>query len=91
VRWRKGEPVTRLQLSGSKLLMTTGKVSYSDIRDADGHRTAVVIRLEDRPGSPDPAATNCVLLYGDCTNEISCLARLTDPGFPPAPGVLVPR
>lgn len=91
VRWRKGEPITRLQLKDSRLLMTTGKVCYSDITAKGGHQTAVTIELEDRPGRPDPDAANCILVYGNCTNEISCLARLMDLDFPPAPGVLVPR
>ncbi|HUT32296.1 MAG TPA: hypothetical protein VNE39_02345 [Planctomycetota bacterium] len=91
VRWRKGEPITRLQIKDSKLLMATGRVRYSDITVKKGHRTAVVIELEDRPGRPDPDAANCVIVYGDCTNEISCLARLMDLDFPPAPGVLVPK
>lgn len=91
VRWRKTEPVTRLQLKDSKLLMTVGKVCYSDIAAKDGHRTAVTVELEDRPGRPDPEAANCAMVYGNCTNELSCLARLLDLDFPPAPGVLVPR
>ncbi len=91
VRWRKGEPITRLQLKDASLLMTVGKVCYSDITAKDGHRTAVTIELEDKPGRPDPEAANCVLVYSNCTNEISCLARLLDLDFPPAAGTLVPR
>jgi hypothetical protein len=91
VRWRKGETITRLQLKDSKVLMTTGKVVYSDITLKEGHRTAVVIELDDQPGRPDPDAANCVMVYGNCTNEMSCLARLTDLEFPAAVGVLVPK
>ena len=91
VRWRKGEAITRLQLKDSKVLMTGGRVCYSDITVKEGHRTAVVIELEDKPGRPDPNAANCVIVYGNCANEISCLARLTDLEFLPAAGVLVPK
>jgi len=91
VRWRKGETITRLQLKDSKVLMTTGRVVYTDIRTTDGHRTAVAVELGDQPGRPDPDAPNCVIVYGNCVNEMSCLARLMDLDFPPAPGVLVPR
>jgi hypothetical protein len=91
VRWRKGEEITRLQLKGSKVLMTKGKVCYTDIRLNEGHRTAVAIELEDKAGRPDADAANCVLVRGNCANEMSCLARLTDLDFPAAPGVLVPR
>ena len=91
VRWRKAEPITRLQLKDSKLLMASGKVCYSDITAKEGHRTAVVIELEDKAGRPDPDAANCVIVYGNCANEISCLARLMDLDFPPAAGVLVPK
>jgi hypothetical protein len=91
VRWRKGEPVTRLQLNDSRLLMALGKVCYTDINPKDGHRTAVTVELEDKAGRPDPEAPNCVLVYGNCTNEMSCLARLMDLDFPPAVGALVPR
>jgi hypothetical protein len=91
VRWRKGEEITRLQLKGSKVLMATGKVCYTDIRLNEGYRTAVAIELEDKAGRPDPDAANCVIVRGNCTNEISCLARLMDLDFPPAAGVLVPR
>ena len=90
-RWCKGEAITRLQLKGSRLLMTSGRVCYSDIRPNEGHRTAVAIELEDKPGRPDTDAANCVIVYGNCANEISCLARLTDLDFPPAAGVLVPK
>jgi hypothetical protein len=91
VRWRKGEEITRLQLKDSKLLMTVGKVCYSDITAKEGHRTAVAIQLENKAGSPDPDAANCVIVYGNCTNEMSCLARLADLEFPAAAGVLVPK
>ena len=91
VRWRKGEEITRLQLKDSKVLMTSGRVGYSDITLKEGHRTAVVIELEDKPGRPDPDAANCVIVYGNCANEISCLARLMDLEFPAAIGVLVPK
>jgi len=91
VRWRKGEAITRLQLKDSRVLMTRGRVCYTDITLKEGHRTAVVIELEDKTGRPDPDAANCVIVYGNCANEISCLARLMDLDFPPAPGVLVPR
>jgi hypothetical protein len=91
VRWRKGETITRLQLKDSKVLMTTGKVVYSDITLKEGHRTAVVIELDDQPGRPDPDAANCVMVYGNCTNQMSCLARLMDLEFPAAVGVLVPK
>ena len=91
VRWRKGEPITRLQLKDSRVLMTRGRVCYTDIRLKEGHRTPVVIELENKAGRPDPNAANCVIVYGDCANEISCLARLTDLEFPPAAGVLVPK
>jgi hypothetical protein len=90
-RWCKGEAITRLQLKGSRLLMTSGRVCYSDIRPNEGHRTAVAIELEDKPGRPDTDAANGVIVYGNCANEISCLARLTDLDFPPAAGVLVPK
>jgi hypothetical protein len=91
VRWRKGEPITRLQLKDSKVLMAGGKVCYSDITVKEGHRTAVVIETEDKPGRPDTDAANCVIVYGNCANEISCLARLVDLDFPAAAGALVPR
>ncbi|MGC8639722.1 MAG: hypothetical protein ACP5XB_07560 [Isosphaeraceae bacterium] len=91
VRWRKGETITRLQLKNSKVLMTRGKVCYTDIRLNDGYRTAVAIELEDQPGCPAPDAANCVIVYGDCANEMSCLARLVDLDFPALAGVLVPR
>jgi hypothetical protein len=91
VRWRKAEAITRLQLKDSRVLMTRGRVCYSDITPKEGHRTAVAIELEDKPGRPDTDAANCVIVYGDCANEISCLARLMDLDFPPAAGVLVPR
>jgi hypothetical protein len=91
VRWRKGEEITRLQLKDSKILMTVGRVCYTDITAKEGHRTAVAIELENKAGSPDPAAANCVIVYGNCTNEISCLARLMDLEFPPTAGVLVPK
>jgi hypothetical protein len=80
-----------LQLKDSKVLMTTGKVRYTDIRVKDGHRTAVTIDLENKPGAPDVGAPNCVIVYGNCTNEMSCLARLFDLEFPAAAGVLVPK
>jgi len=88
-RWRKGEEITRLQLKDSKLLMTKGKAGYSDITLKQGYRTAVALELEDKTGCPDPAAANCVIVWGNCTNEISCLARLMDLEFPPAAGALV--
>jgi len=91
VRWRKGEAITRLQLKDSKVLMTGGRVCYTDITLKEGHRTAVAIELEDRTGRPDTDAANCVIVYGNCANEISCLARLTDLEFPAAVGVLVPK
>ncbi len=91
VRWRKGEEITRLQLKNSKVLMTGGKVCYSDIRLNEGYRTAVAIQLENKPGRPDPEAANCVIVRGNCLNEMSCLARLLDLDFPAAAGVLVPR
>jgi len=90
-RWRKGEEITRLQLKDSKVLMGKGKVCYTDIRPKEGHRTAVAMELEDTPGRPDPDAPNCVIVCGNCTNEISCLARLMDLDFPAVAGVLVPR
>jgi hypothetical protein len=91
VRWRKDAEITRLELKDSKVLMTSGKVRYTDIRPKEGHRTSVAIELEDKPGCPDPNAGNCVIVYGNCASEISCLARLTDLEFPPAAGVLVPK
>jgi len=91
VRWRKGEEITRLQLKNSKVLMAKGRVCYTDIRLKEGHRTAVAIELENKAGRPDTDAANCVIVYGDCTNEISCLARLMDLEFPAAAGVLVPK
>jgi hypothetical protein len=90
-RWRKGEEVTRLQLKDSKVLMTVGRVCYTDIRVKDGHRTAVALELENKAGCPDPQAANCVIVCGNCTNEMSCLARLADLEFPAAAGVLVPK
>ena len=90
-RWRKGEEITRLQLENSKLLMTRGKVCYTDITVKQGHRTAVAIELEDKTGRPDADASNCVIVYGNCANEMSCLARLMDLEFPAAAGVLVPK
>lgn len=90
-RWRKGEEITRLQLKDSKVLMTKGRICYTDITVKEGHRTAVAMELENTPGRPDPDAANCVIVYGNCTNEISCLARLADLEFPAADGVLVPR
>jgi len=91
VRWRKGETITRLQLKDSKLLMASGRAGYTDITIKDGHRTAVAVELEDKPGRPDPDAANCVIVYGNCANEMSCLARLMDLEFPAAVGVLVPK
>jgi hypothetical protein len=91
VRWRKGEEITRLQLKDSRVLLARGKVCYTDITLKEGHRTAVAIELEDKTGRPDADASNCVMVYGDCANEISCLARLMDLEFPPAAGVLVPK
>jgi hypothetical protein len=91
VRWRKGEEITRLQLKDSKVLMTKGRVCYTDITLKEGHRTAVAIELEDRAGRPDADASNCVIVYGNCANEMSCLARLMDLEFPAAAGVLVPK
>lgn len=89
VRWRKGEDITRLQLKDSQVLMTKGRVCYSDIRLKEGHRTAVAIELENKAGCPAPEASNCVIVYGNCLNEISCLARLMDLEFPAAEGTLV--
>ena len=91
VRWRKGEEITRLQLKNSKVLLARGTVCYTDIRIKEGHRTAVAINLENTAGSPDTNAPNCVIVYGNCANEMSCLARLMDLEFPAAAGVLVPR
>jgi hypothetical protein len=91
VRWCKNAEITRLQLKDSKVLMTTGRVRYTDINPKEGHRTAVAIELENKAGCPDPDAPNCVIAYGNCTSEVSCLARLTDLEFPPAAGVLVPK
>ncbi len=71
--------------------MARGQVCYTDIRTKDGHRTAVILQLQQKPGHPAPEAANCVIVYGDGTNEMSCLARLLDLDFPPAAGVLVPR
>jgi hypothetical protein len=91
VRWCKNSEITRLQLKDSKVLMTRGRVRYTDIAPKEGHRTAVAIELENKAGCPDPDAPNCVIVYGNCTNEISCLARLMDLEFPPGAGVLVPK
>jgi len=91
VRWRKGEEITRLQLKDSKLLMALGKVCYTDIAPKQGHRTAVAIELENKTGRPATDAANCVIVYGNCANEMSCLARLFDLEFPPAAGTLVPK
>ncbi|MGA2619026.1 MAG: hypothetical protein ABSF26_15565 [Thermoguttaceae bacterium] len=91
VRWRKGQEITRLQLKDSKVLLANGKVCYTDITLKEGHRTAVVMALEDKPGRPDTDAPNSVIVCGNCANEISCLARLVDLDFPAATGVLVPR
>jgi len=91
VRWRKGQEITRLQLKDSKVLLARGKVCYTDITVKEGHRTAVVMELEDKPGRPDTDAPNCVIVYGNCASEISCLARLVDLEFPAAAGVLVPK
>jgi hypothetical protein len=90
-RWCKGEEITRLQLKGSAVVMTKGKVCYTDIRPKEGHRTAVIVELENKAGCPDINASNCVIVCGNCANEISCLARLMDLDFPAAEGVLVPR
>jgi len=91
VRWRKGEEITRLQLQDSRVVMARGKVCYTDIRLNEGHRTAVAIELDDNAGGPDTNAPNCVIVYGDCANEICCLARLMDLEFPAVAGVLVPK
>ncbi|MFH1918878.1 MAG: hypothetical protein ABIP48_03180 [Planctomycetota bacterium] len=91
VRWRKGEEITRLQLENSKVVMAGGRVCYTDITLKEGHRTAVAIELEDKTGGPDTDASNCVIVYGNCANEICCLARLMDLEFPTAAGVLVPK
>jgi len=91
VRWRKGEEITRLQLKNSKVLMASGRVCYTDITLKEGHRTAVAIELENKAGCPDTDAANCVIVYGNCSNEISCLARLVDLEFPAVAGVLVPK
>jgi len=90
-RWRKGRDITRLQLKGSKVLIARGKVRYTDIRTEKGHRTAVTIELENDAGAPAADAPNCVIVYGDCANEMCCLARLMDLDFPAVAGVLVPR
>jgi hypothetical protein len=90
-RWRKGQEITRLQLKDSKVLMARGKVRYTDIRPDKGHRTAVAIEIENQAGGPDTDAPNCVIVYGNCANEICCLARLMDLDFPAVAGVLVPR
>jgi hypothetical protein len=90
-RWRKGEEITRLQLKDSRVLMALGKVCYTDIRVKEGHRTAVAVELENQTGGPDTDAPNCVMVYGNCANEICCLARLMDLDFPAVAGVLVPR
>jgi len=90
-RWRKGEEITRLQLKNSKVLMARGRVCYTDITLKEGHRTAVAIELEDKTGGPDADAPNCVIVYGNCANEICCLARLVDLEFPAVAGVLVPK
>ncbi|NQT21634.1 MAG: hypothetical protein HQ592_18155, partial [Planctomycetes bacterium] len=91
VRWRKGEEITRLQLKNSKVLMARGRVCYTDIRLEEGHRTAVAIELEDNTGGPHTDAPNCVIVCGNCANEICCLARLMDLEFPAVAGVLVPK
>ena len=91
VRWCKNAEITRLQLKDSRVLMTRGRVHYTDIVPKEGHRTAVAIELENKAGCPSPDAPNCVVVYGNCTSEISCLARLMDLEFPPAAGVLVPK
>ena len=90
-RWRKGADITRLQLQDSKLLLARGKVCYTDIRDKDGHRTAVAVELDNQAGAPAADAPNGVIVYGDCANEMCCLARLMDLDFPAMAGVLVPR
>ena len=90
-RWRKGEEITRLQLKDSKVLMARGRVRYTDITLKEGHRTAVAIELEDKTGGPGTDAPNCVIVYGDCANDICCLARLMDLEFPAVAGVLLPR
>jgi hypothetical protein len=90
-RWRKGEEVTRLQLKDSKVLTARGRVCYTDITEKEGHRTAVAIELESKPGGPATSAPNGVLVYGDCVNEMSCLARLLDLDFSMDKGVLIPR
>jgi hypothetical protein len=91
VRWRKGEEITRLQLKDSRVLWAKGKVCYTDITLKEGHRTGVVMELEDKPGRPDPDASDCVIVWGNCASEINCLARLMDLEFPDTAGVLVPR
>jgi hypothetical protein len=91
VRWRKGEEITRLQLKNSKVLMARGRVCYTDITLKEGHRTAVAVELEDKTGGPHTDAPNCVIVYGNCANEICCLARLVDLEFPAVAGVLVPK
>jgi hypothetical protein len=91
VRWRKGEEITRLQLKNSKLLLARGKVCYTDIKLKEGYCTAVAIELEDKTGRPDTDAPNCVIVDGNCANEMCCLARLVGLDFPAVAGVLVPR
>jgi hypothetical protein len=90
-RLRKGEEITRLQLKDSKVLVARGKVCYTDIRVHEGHRTAVSIEMENQTGGPDADAANCVIVCGNCANEVCCLARLMDLDFPAVAGVLVPR
>jgi hypothetical protein len=90
-RWRKGEEITRLQLTGSQVLLARGKVCYTDITVKAGHRTAIALELEVKSGCPETDAANCVIVYGDCANEISCLARLVDLDVPTAAGALVPK
>ncbi len=90
-RWCKGEDITRLQLKDSKVLMARGKVCYTDIRVHEGHRTAVALEMDSQAGGPGADAPNCVIVHGNCANEICCLARLMDLDFPAIAGVLVPK
>lgn len=90
-RWRKGDVITRLQLKESALLVGRGRVRYSDINPKEGHRTAIALALEDEAAGPRPDASNAVIVWGDCANEMCCLARLLDLEFPSLPGVLVPK
>jgi len=78
VRWRKGEKITRCQFRDSRLLVTTGRVCYTDIRLDEGHRTAVVLEFENKTGAPDAEAANCVIIDGHGADMIGWFARLVD-------------